>query len=390
MTAKQTDDKQRDHRGRRGEGTIYWDEKKKCYRGELSLGLKPNGKRNRPIVYGQTKAAVRDEFDRLRKEQSQGIRTSATYTVKEAVEEFLRRGLPGRDSGTRAKIEILARKHVIPSVGGVAVSKLTADDVDDWLANKATTLSTRSLSEILAVLRRALKHAQRRDRLGRNVAELVELPEGQTGRPSRALPIEGVIALLNASRGRPFHSYLVLSLMTGVRTEEARALTWKHVHLEQISEVPPHVEVWRSVRRGGDTKTRKSRRSIELPVSVVDVLVEHRKTQDMLRSASDRWEDNDLVFCTRHGTPLDAANVRRSLRATLKAAGLDPVWTPRELRHSFVSLMSAAGAPIELISRLVGHTDTSVTEAVYRHELKPVITGGAEIMNRLFGADSAG
>ncbi|WP_370452743.1 tyrosine-type recombinase/integrase [Kribbella sp. VKM Ac-2568] len=51
-------------------------------------------------------------------------------------------------------------------------------------------------------------------------------------------------------------------------------------------------------------------------------------------------------------------------------------WTPRELRHSFVSLLSSSGVPIEDISRLVGHVSTNVTEKVYRHELRPVMRRG--------------
>ena len=67
-------------------------------------------------------------------------------------------------------------------------------------------------------------------------------------------------------------------------------------------------------------------------------------------------------------------------------AGLDAqVWTPRELRHSFVSLLSDAGVSIEEIARLVGHRGTVVTEAVYRKQLRPVITEGAEAMDRIFG-----
>jgi len=49
--------------------------------------------------------------------------------------------------------------------------------------------------------------------------------------------------------------------------------------------------------------------------------------------------------------------------------------------------MSANGASIELIARLVGHTTTATTEAVYRHELRPVITEGAEIIGKAFGPD---
>jgi hypothetical protein len=52
-----------------------------------------------------------------------------------------------------------------------------------------------------------------------------------------------------------------------------------------------------------------------------------------------------------------------------------------------VSLMSDKGVPIETIADLVGHAGTQVTEKVYRFQLKPVITKGAETMNTIFGDD---
>jgi site-specific recombinase XerD len=91
------------------------------------------------------------------------------------------------------------------------------------------------------------------------------------------------------------------------------------------------------------------------------------------------------VFSTGLGSPLDAANVRRAFRRVAEAAGLDAeAWTPRELRHSFVSLLSSTGLAIEDISHLVGHANTPVTESVYRKELRPVLTRGAGAMDALF------
>ena len=104
--------------------------------------------------------------------------------------------------------------------------------------------------------------------------------------------------------------------------------------------------------------------------------------------AGEDWQDNDLVFCTRTCTPLAHGNVRRSFRSITKAAGLGEAWTPRELRHSFVSILSDNGVPIEAIADLVGHKTTTVTQKVYRHQLKPVITTGATTMNEIF-ADMA-
>jgi integrase len=118
----------------------------------------------------------------------------------------------------------------------------------------------------------------------------------------------------------------------------------------------------------------------------VDVLRDHQEEQEQIRKAAgDRWQDNDLVFPSQVGTPADASHVRRSFRRVVAAAGLNPDdWTPRELRHSFVSLLSDAGLPIEQISRLVGHTGTATTETVYRKQIRPVIVHGADVMDRIF------
>jgi len=91
------------------------------------------------------------------------------------------------------------------------------------------------------------------------------------------------------------------------------------------------------------------------------------------------------VFSTGLGSPLDAANVRRAFRRVAEVAGLDAeTWTPRELRHSSLSLLSSTGLAIEDISHLVGHANTRVTESVYREELRPVLTRGAGAMDALF------
>lgn len=84
--------------------------------------------------------------------------------------------------------------------------------------------------------------------------------------------------------------------------------------------------------------------------------------------AGGRWVDHDLVFASEVGTELDSANVRRGFRRVAAAAGLDAAdWTPRELRHSFVSLLSDEGVPIEQIARLVGHTGGSTVTDPARH-----------------------
>ena len=237
-------------------------------------------------------------------------------------------------------------------------------------------------------LTRTIRHAEARDLVGRNVATLVDTPKGQTGRPSKSLTLEQASALLAVTEGTRMHAYISLCLATGIRTEEARALRWEHVDFgDPVRQAarPASAAVWRSVRSNGDTKTEKSRRTLGLPQMAVEALQAHKKRQVEERlAAGGQWSDHGLVFSTRTGGALDAANVRREFKAACRAAKIGEHWTPRELRHSFVSLMSSSGVPVEEIARLAGHSNTRTTEVVYRRELRPVLTTGAEAMDRLF------
>lgn len=198
--------------------------------------------------------------------------------------------------------------------------------------------------------------------------------------------------MLVAAEDSPLYAYIVVSLLTGGRTEEMRPLRWDHVDLEGDStatpEIPPHIAVWRS----GDTKTKKSRRTLALPGRAIDALKIQRERQGWQRvAAGDQWQETGLVFTSAVGTELDAANVRREFRKVLAQAAQVPgieikphEWTPRETRTSFVSILSDRGIPLEEISRLVGHSSTAVTEEVYRKQIRPVIQTGATVMDELF------
>jgi integrase len=96
------------------------------------------------------------------------------------------------------------------------------------------------------------------------------------------------------------------------------------------------------------------------------------------------WQDHDLVFASAVGTPLDRHNVLRELRKITQAAGLGTVWVPREMRYTFVSLLSSNGTALEDIADLVGHRGTATTETVYRKVIVPELRRGAEVMDRLF------
>jgi integrase len=82
---------------------------------------------------------------------------------------------------------------------------------------------------------------------------------------------------------------------------------------------------------------------------------------------------------------MDDHNVRRQFQVITEAAGLGKAWVRRELRHTFVSLLSAHRVPAEAIGLPAGHNQTAMTELVYRHQILPALTRAAEVMDQIFG-----
>ena len=379
-----------DSRGH-GEGSVYRDAANGTWVGAISLGWRPDGSRIRRKVTGRTKTEVREKLKKLQAEADAGLKTSASYTVAKAVDDWAAEALDGlADKTVRSHVDLL--RPVTMLIGNIPLRDLTAQDVRRTLSKLAQTRSTRTVASTHNVLVRAIRHAEANDRIGRNVASLVRPPQGKTGRPSRAMTAAEAAALLAEAKNHPrLGAYVILSLTTGIRTEEARALRWDHVDLEGDPDartpVPPSVAVWRSVRLHGDTKTEKSRRTLAMPQTAVAALREHRRWQTEARlAAGPLWQDTGLVFTTSVGTPLDASHVWRDFRAQCKKAGIEGVWARRELRHTFVSLMSVSGVAVEEIARLAGHASSRTTETIYRHELRPVITTGADVIDKIFTA----
>lgn len=378
----------------RGENSVYWSADRQRFVAEGTVGYNANGKRVTRKGYGTSETAALRELRRKVKDYESGLVTASDrVTVWQVVEDWLDHGQTKGGESTRSKNRILAETHIRPYLGGGKLHRLTAETVDDWLADRAEHLATSTLQQVYRVLNRAVRRALKRRLVTYNVVDLCDVPRGRKpGRPSKSLTMEQAVAVITNTADDPMYAYIVVSLLTGIRTEEVRALAWSNVHLDGAPDanppLPPHIHVWRSVREGGDTKTSRSRRTLAIPRQVVSVLRTHRAALAAQKlKAGSRWEDTGCVFTNAVGRQLDAANVRRDFRRALRnVEGINPEdWTPRELRHSFVSLLSEHGVTVEEIARLVGHAGGSkVTETVYRHELRPVIEGGAQVMDHLF------
>jgi integrase len=145
------------------------------------------------------------------------------------------------------------------------------------------------------------------------------------------------------------------------------------------------VHVWRSASKSGDTKTPKSKRSLELTKRAITALQAHRTMQDRERAAAGAsWQEIDLVFCHEDGSMYTSEALNWRFSKMTRKAGIGH-WHAHEGRHTAVSIMSSNGVPIQEISDTVGNKSTHVTETVYRHVIVPAIRGGATVMDDVFG-----
>jgi integrase len=439
-------------RRERGDDGISWDRANKCYVGTISLGYDDTGKRLRRTVRGKTKQEVKDKLDGLHDEIKAGIWTPATYTVKQCVMDWL--DSLELDPHTMATYRGQAEKWIYPKIGATKLKDFKAPDADRFLRDVAQVLSKASLVKIKSTLARSIRRAQKHDLIVRNVAELVDLPQGQPGHPSRAMTEEQASKVLEAVSGQPAGYVKVIKVSQGqyaathaaTETGELACGTWTRLNAP-VTEIGTdlakttcrfcraelgfgndaeayrrlealfvlsitvglrpgelrklswdHVDldngvvhVWRSASRTGDVKTPRSKRSLMLPKRAVAALQAHKKLQAAERlAAGAAWQDNNLVFCHEDGRMYSSDALNWRFGKMTKRAGIGH-WHAHEGRHTAVSIMSSNGVPLQEISDTVGHKSTHVTETVYRHVIVPAIRGGATVMDAVFGdADDAG
>lgn len=225
----------------KGDGGLSWDAGRERWVASATIGYDGRGKRIVRRGRGRTKTEAKNKLRQLLRDLEDGLVVADDgYTVAQAVEDWLTHGLSNRDPATQEVNRRLCERHVIPLLGARKLRDLKATEVDVWLRELSTTLSTRTLQAIRSCLNRSVKRAMARDRVRRNVVELTEPPTGQLGRPSKALSAQQADDVLIKTAVDRLHPYIVVSLLTGARTEELRALRWSHVHLEgQPTAVPP-------------------------------------------------------------------------------------------------------------------------------------------------------
>ena len=369
---------------------MFYDASRARWVGVLELERDPDTrKRDRRKVSGRTKTEARDKLAELRREYKlSGVAPSASYNVRSALADWLAN--PPATVRSPISIKVLQdhAARINAQLGDVRLVKLTPGQVEAALRRMADGgLSGSSLQATRSVLVRAIRRAQRDGLVVRNVADLADGPRGSVRR-SKSMTLEQVQQLL-AYPGLTtwWRAYIVLGVQCGLRPGEIlgllredadtdqRLIRIRHaLHRDRVAELTP-----------GPLKTQASRRTLAMPADVRAALLGLRKEQaaDRLRLGA-HYSDSGLVFIDSAGRPCLPPTVTRSFKRLCRDAGTCDDWQPRELRHTFVSLLSHAGVPVVSIADAAGHTNANITRGVYRHQIADVVTQAASAMDAVF------
>lgn len=373
---------------RRGnsEGSIY-QAKDGRWRGEVSLGYKPDGKPRRKIVYGLTRADVSEELKKLLRNQQLGYDLKpARTTLKAFLETWLVEvATPKLKPATIQSYTWLIRDHISPSIGNKLLESLTPRDVQACVNQMlAKDLSPRSAMHALATLRSALGTAAKWQLVHRNTAALVDAPRIRQYK-AQTLSTDQARALVNATAGNRLSALYTVALAIGLRLGEALALSWEDVDLENR-----RLQIRRSLQRIGgklqfiETKSEHSNRSLRLPDVCVSSLLRHAASQSEERMlAGSKWIETGLCFTSKFGTPLDGPNVTHQFQKLLEVSGL-PKMRFHDLRHCAAVLLISQGVHPRTVMEILGHSQIAITMNLYGHTLPELHDEAADKMDALF------
>jgi integrase len=346
-----------------GEGSIYL---RKDGRWAASISL---GGRKRKTLYGKTRKEVQEQLKAALHEQQQGkLVTGPRQNVKQFLVYWLEDvQRPSVRLRTYQRYEMQLRRHILPAIGNMQLSKLTPQHMQAFYAQLLQHgLAPQTVRLVHAMLHKAFDYAVSVGLLARNVCDIVSLPRVEKYE-ARSLTLEQVQQLLSAAKGHRVEALWILVLVTGMRRGEMLGLKWSDINLSTgvVSVQRSLVDV-----KGGIIESRpkssKGYRSILLPAFAIEALRVHKERQIALRESATQWHDGDYVFCTSHGTPFAAANLRTMFKALLQRAGLPDIRF-HDLCHSVATLLLSIGTHPKVVQELLGHGQISMTMDTYSH-----------------------
>jgi integrase len=220
--------------------------------------------------------------------------------------------------------------------------------------------------------------------IGRNPTDAVDPPRYQP-EEMKFYDEAQVSQLILAARGDRYEALYSLAIVTGMRQSELLALLWSDLYWQKQT-LRVQRQLKRENRRDGyftSPKTKAGKRSLNLGAATIGQLRDHYERQRLDRmAAGDRWMENDLIFPSINGTPLDQSNLYKRFKRLIRAAGLPEVRF-HDLRHTAASLMLNHGIPPIIVARRLGHSKVSITLDTYGHLMPEMQNEAADLMDEL-------
>lgn len=179
------------------------------------------------------------------------------------------------------------RRHIVPLLGAVRLGDLTAEVVDDWVAELCVAdpggrrrLGPTSARLVRKVLSMALEEAVQRGQLRRNPVVLTQPPRRDRAGTNLSWTLEDARRFLRAAAGHRVYAAFHLCLVTGLRRGEVLALRWDDVDLDRHQlRVVQQLAVERGRPVLKQLKTEHSERLVTFGVATAAVLAAHRERQ---------------------------------------------------------------------------------------------------------------
>lgn len=367
-TQNRSEKKKTRHRGR-NDGSIF-KERNGNFRAMVTL---PNGKRRSKTF--QTKEACKDWIREMMtapptEENLPGETTN--WTVRAWFDEWLAQSKNLVRPGTYYDYERFSTRIILPALGDVPLKDLTRRQVNGFYHDltEKQKLGISSVRLVHRILHRALEMALQVNLITMNPAHGANVPRKEEVE-MKVLNEPQIWTFLTTVRGHEREVLYDLAIKTGMREGELLGLKWSDLDLYHGT-----LTIQRQAKRVSGSgiqlrplKTKSSRRSLNLGENTLALLRVHKVNQDVMRlEQGDKWQDNDLIFPSMFGTPMDQSNLVAEFKGILAVAGL-PEIRFHDLRHTAASVMLKHLKDIMVVSRTLGHSRPTTTLNVYSHLL---------------------
>jgi integrase len=294
------------------------------------------------------------------------LRVSRKTTLRQAAEDWLvavKSGVGRNRSGDTFKPSVVRSYeqsldlYVLDRLGGVPLDELRRADLQDLVDKMAADgRSASTIANAIKPVRAICRRAVDRDELGINPTTGLRLPAIRSKRATVVDPVTA--AKMLAALGADDRVVYATAFYAGLRAGELQALRWSDVDL--AGGVIRVERSWDKVEGAQDPKTRHSRRAVPLVPILRDELLEHRMRQGR--------NGVGLVFGKTEQSPFVHTALLARVKRVWKDAGLSYVKL-HDARHTFASLLIAAGEDPKRIQTYLGHSTITVTFDVYGHLL---------------------